>query len=453
MSTIAAISTPLSSAGLGVIRVSGEEAIEISQKVFKSQNGVLLKDKKGYTATLGKVFDEKGDIDEAIALVFRAPLSYTGEDVVEFSLHGGVFVLERTLKALVLSGADLAGRGEFTKRAFLNGKMTLTEAESVMDIISAQGLSASRAALEVKDGALFKQISEIKENLINTQSHIAAYIDFPEEDVEAVEFDAVVSLLSDTQTRLNSLISSYNKGKILREGVKTAIVGKPNVGKSTLMNRLSGFEKSIVTSVAGTTRDVVEENIRLKNINLRLFDTAGMRETTDEVEKIGVELANKNIESADLILAVFDASEKLDENDKTLINKIKDRTVICVINKTDKEILCDINLLNETFKNTVSISAKTDLNLTQLEELIEKVVDINGFDTASGILSNMRQLECAKKAYESTLEAKTAVLSGVTLDAVGVLVENAIESLLSLTGESVSEEVIDKVFSNFCVGK
>ncbi len=453
MSTIAAISTPLSQGGLGVIRISGERAIEIAQKVFKSQNGVKLADKKGYTAVLGTVFDKDGDIDEAIALIFRAPLSYTGEDVVEFSLHGGVYVLTRTLEALINSGACVAGPGEFTKRAFLNGKMSLTQAESVMDIISAQGLSSSRAALEGRQGALFNTIEKIKSLLISAQSHICAFIDFPEEDVDEVENEKLLCDLQSAKDRLFRLINDYSKGKILREGIKTAIVGKPNVGKSTLMNRLSGYEKSIVTSIAGTTRDVVEESVRLKNVTLRLFDTAGMRETNDEVEKIGVELAQKNLESSDLVLAVFDASEEIDDNDKALIEKIKGRTVIGIVNKTDKPKKCDTDYLKENLKDLIFISAKEDNDLSELEELIEKVVNLNGFDSSTGVLSNLRQLECAKGAYEHLNDAVFALKNAVTLDAVGVCVESALESLSLLTGESASETVIDEVFSRFCVGK
>ena len=453
MSTIAAISTPLGAGGLGVIRVSGKDAITICDRVFKSQSGVKLCDKKGYTAVFGKVFDKVGDIDDAVALVFRAPLSYTGENVVELSLHGGVYILTRTLEAVINSGAVPAMAGEFTRRAFLNGKMSLTQAESVMDTIHAEGVASARAALETREGALFNKISEIKRDLVTCEGHICAFIDFPDEGVDEVEDDKLLSLLKNALERLTYLINSYSKGKILREGVKTAIVGKPNVGKSTLMNRLSGFEKSIVTDIAGTTRDVVEESVRLNNITLRLFDTAGIRETDDKVEKIGVELAYKNIDSADLILAVFDASVKLDENDKNLIEKIKGRTAIGVVNKTDSVCVCDTEYIKANLENLVFISAKEDKTLEGLEDAIEKAVGVNNFDSSNGVLSNLRQLNCACVAQSHLNDAVASLQNGFTLDAVGVCVESAIEALTELTGESASEAVIDEVFSKFCVGK
>ncbi len=453
MSTITAISTPLGAGGLGVIRVSGDDAVSICERVFKSNSGVKLSEKQGYTAAYGKVYDLNGDIDDCVALVFKAPHSYTGEDVVELSLHGGVYILTRTLEALINAGAVPAGAGEFTKRAFLNGKMSLTQAESVMDTIHAEGLSAARAALDTREGALFREIDGIKRDLITAEGHIAAFIDFPEEGVDEVENAQMLELLNSAKARLETLIGGYSKGKILREGVKTAIVGKPNVGKSTLMNRLSGYEKSIVTDIAGTTRDVVEESVRLSNITLRLFDTAGIRDTDDTVEKIGVELAHKNIDSADLILAVFDASVKLDENDKNLIEKIKGRTAIAVINKTDKTALCDTEYITQNLKNTVFMSAKLDENLSELERIICEVVGLNNFSSSNGVISNLRQLNCAKTAQNHLNDAVSTLDAGFTLDAVGVCVQSAIEALSELTGESASEAVIDEVFSKFCVGK
>ncbi len=453
MSTITAISTPLGEGGLGVIRLSGEDALKIADKVFTSHSGAKICEKQGYTALYGKVYDTNGDIDDCVALVFRAPHSYTGEDVVELSLHGGVYILTRTLEALITSGASPAGAGEFTRRAFLNGKMSLTQAESVMDTIHAEGLSSARAALDAREGALFNQINKIKGDLITAEGHIAAFIDFPEEGVDEVENDTMLSLLLNSLESINSLIGGYSKGKIIREGVKTAIVGKPNVGKSTLMNRLSGYEKSIVTDIAGTTRDVVEESVRLENITLRLFDTAGIRETEDTVEKIGVELAHKNIDTADLILAVFDASVVLDNNDKALIEKLKNRTAIAIVNKTDKTQLCDTDYIKNNFDNTVFISAKEDTTLKTLENEIIKAVGLNNFSSSNGVLSNLRQLNCAKIARDHLSDAVSTLKSGFTLDAVGVCVQSAIEALSELTGESASESVIDEVFSKFCVGK
>lgn len=453
MHTIAAISTPSGNGGLGVIRISGECAVLIADKVFRSKNGVTLKEKDGYTAVYGNVYDNKGDIDDCVALVFRAPHSYTGEDVVELSLHGGQYVLTRALTAVLENGAVVADKGEFTRRAFLNGKMSLTAAESVMDTIHAQNEQAMRAALGMREGALYKEIQKIKGDLVELESHVAAFIDFPEEDVEEVEFENAREVIKTALSKVESLCKNFEKGKIIREGVTTAIVGKPNVGKSTLMNRLSGFEKSIVTSVAGTTRDVVEETVRVGDTVLLLLDTAGIHLTDDEVEKIGVEKAKDSINRADLILAVFDYSTPLSQDDCDLILKIKDKTVVAVVNKTDLEEKCDTDFIKQNLQTVLFLSLKTDDDIAELENAINCALNIQNFDPSAAVLSNLRQLECAKNCHKNLTDALTTVEAGLTLDMVGVCLQSAIEDLAALTGESVSDAVIDKVFSNFCVGK
>ena len=453
MNTIAAISTPLAPGGLGVIRVSGDDAVVIADKVFRSKGGQKLAQKSGYTALYGTVFDENGDIDDCVALVFLAPHSYTGENVVELSLHGGNYVLTRALSALISQGAQIASGGEFTKRAFLNGKMSLTAAESVMDTINAQGRQAQRMALLMREGALFKEIEEIKNDLILAESHVAAYIDFPEEGVDEITTDELLEIVSRSYKKVSALCSNFEKGKIIREGVNTAIVGKPNVGKSTLMNRLSGFEKSIVTDIAGTTRDVVEETVRVGDVVLRLCDTAGIHETNDKVEKIGVDKALDNISTADLVLAVFDHSQELNDDDKNLILKVKDKLTLAIINKTDLDKKCDVEFIKDNLKNVVSLSIEKDESIEELEQAISKLLNIENIDQTGAVLSNLRQLECATTAKNHLFDAKTTIESGFTLDMAGVCIQSAIASLCELTGENVSESVIEKVFENFCVGK
>ena len=453
MNTIAAISTPLAPGGLGVIRVSGDDAVVIADKVFRSKGGQKLAQKSGYTALYGTVFDENGDIDDCVALVFLAPHSYTGENVVELSLHGGNYVLTRALSALISQGAQIASGGEFTKRAFLNGKMSLTAAESVMDTINAQGRQAQRMALLMREGALFKEIEEIKNDLILAESHVAAYIDFPEEGVDEITTDELLEIINRSYKKVSALCSNFEKGKIIREGVNTAIVGKPNVGKSTLMNRLSGFEKSIVTDIAGTTRDVVEETVRVGDVVLRLCDTAGIHETNDKVEKIGVDKALDNISTADLVLAVFDHSQELNDDDKNLVLKVKDKLTLAIINKTDLDKKCDVEFIKDNLKNVVSLSIEKDESIEELEGAISKLLNIENIDGAGAVLSNLRQLECATTAKNHLFDAKTTLESGFTLDMAGVCIQSAIASLCELTGENVSESVIEKVFENFCVGK
>ena len=306
MSTIAAIATPNAAGGIGIIRISGEKAIEITGKAFRSFSGKTVADMKGYTAAYGQIFDGDSPIDEAVVIVYRAPKSYTGEDVCEICCHGGLYIMNKVLRLIFSLGASPATAGEFTKRAFLNGKIDLIQAESVMNIISASGEAALNAARNTLKGSVSKKISDICSSLITSAAALAAWSDYPDEDIPAVETGVLYTTLSSIESELDSLIKRYDSGKAVTEGVNTVICGKPNVGKSTLMNVLSGCERSIVTSIAGTTRDIVEETVRIGDILLRLADTAGIHDTNDEVESIGVNMAKSRIETADLILAVFD---------------------------------------------------------------------------------------------------------------------------------------------------
>lgn len=451
--TIAAISTPNGAGGMGVIRISGENALAVAESVFSSVSGKKISEMKGYTASFGKIMDDDEMIDEAVALVFRAPHSYTGEDVVEISCHGGMYVTRRVLRAVISHGAAPAGPGEFTKRAFLNGKMGLTEAESVMDIISANGEQSARAALGIKEGRLRRKIDEVRTQLITQAAHLAAWADYPEDEIPEVDETELKAALYDSAEKLSALLKTYDAGKLMREGVDTVIAGKPNVGKSTLMNLLSGCERSIVTNIPGTTRDIIEETVILGGIPLRLSDTAGIRTTDDPVESIGVSRARDRLLSAGLVFAVFDASIPLTDDDRELISLLENAPAVAVINKTDLDVKIDDAFIRERIKHVVSISAKNGSGISELEAQVGQIVGTSGLDTTQGILATERQKADAQKALTLIEEARLALDAGVTLDAVTVVIEDAIDSLLELTGERVTEAVVDKVFSQFCVGK
>lgn len=450
-STIAAISTPSGEGAIGVIRISGEDAIKIADRVFFPFSGKPLDALSGYSAAYGEIKNGDNLLDNAVALVFRAPKSYTGENVVEISVHGGALMLRSVLRLILQNGAQPAQGGEFTKRAFLNGKLDLAKAESIMGLISAENeatLKMSRAAL---GGKISKKISEIESDLVSAAASIAAYSDYPDEDIEGLSPENFGKMLKNAENELEKMLNTYDAGKILREGIRTVIVGKPNVGKSTLMNLLSGEERSIVTDVAGTTRDIVEETVTLGDITLRLADTAGIHNTEDKVESIGVRLAENRIDTAQLILAVFDGTKPLDKDDLHILESIKNKNAIVIINKTDlKNEISSADF--ENFK-TVEISAKSGCGY---EELCDAVLEISGAENLnpdSAILLNERQRLCAQRALEGVNEALNALNSGHTMDAVGVCVDDALSALFELTGKRTTNEVADEIFRKFCVGK
>ncbi len=453
MSTIAAISTGQAAGGIGVVRISGENALSVADRIFKTVSGIKLEKLSGYKAAFGKVFFEEKCVDEAVALVFKAPKSYTGEDVVEISCHGGLLVTKQVLRAALANGAVPAEAGEFTKRAFLNGKMDLTRAESVMSIISAKSEQAKSAALNTLDGALYKKISEISLSLKKIAAQMAAWIDYPDEEIDDLSDDKLKETLLTAKAELEKLIKSFDVGQIIIEGVETAIVGKPNVGKSTLMNLLSGCEKSIVTSVAGTTRDIVEETVTLGNNVLRLADTAGLHDTEDTVEKIGVDRTRQKLDRASLVLAVFDSSTEVDDEDMEIIKMCNGKNAVAIINKTDLNSKFNAEKINKNFENVVYLSAKDRNGIQELEKAIEKVLGTADFDTSAATLMNERQLSCCKAALQSIDEAISALEIGMTRDALNVNIDVAVESLDTLTGEKATESVVNEIFSQFCVGK
>lgn len=451
--TIAALSTPLAPGGIGVIRISGDDAIAVADKVVRTTSGKPLSSLKGYCAAHGKVYGGDELLDECVALVFRAPRSYTGEDTVEISCHGGVLVSSRVLRAVLDSGARAAEGGEFTKRAFLNGKMDLSEAEAVMSLISAKGDSGMKAALTALDGALSRKTDAFCRVLVSAAANMAAWVDYPDDEIPELDFDVLKSSLNEVYDGINGMLSRFDAGKAVTDGIETAIVGKPNVGKSALMNMLSGFRRSIVTDIAGTTRDVVEETVRVGRVILNLADTAGIRESEDAVESIGVELAKDRIEKAGLILAVFDVSRGLDESDEEILELCKGREVIGIINKTDLPRKADVEKIKDALGEVVFISAVKGDGEKELEEAVERALGTDRIDTSQAMLTTERQRTSAMKALAAVKEATDAIEMGMTMDAINVCIDSAIEYLLELTGKKAREAVVDEVFSRFCVGK
>ena len=449
--TVAAISTALGQSALGVIRISGDMAIEVADKVFFPLSGKKLADLKGYTAAYGQVKDGDSVIDDGVALVFRAPNSFTGEDTVEISLHGGSIILRDTLRLILNNGAFPAEAGEFTKRAFLNGKTDLTRAESIMGLISAESEAQLKLSRAAHLGKTAEKIEEIITHLTKADAAISVFSDYPDEDIEGLDRESFSLMLKNAKESLEGMLGSYDAGKILREGIETAIVGKPNVGKSSIMNMLSQADRSIVTDIAGTTRDVIEETVKLGDIILRLADTAGIRDTGDTIESIGVELALKRMETAQLVLAVFDCSRELDSDDLRLLESLKGKNVLVIINKTDLDSRIDTNIFKDF--SLVEISAKDNKGIQELKEKVAEISGLNNISPDSANLINERQRSCAKRALDAVDEAYGAIMAGQTLDAVGICVDDALDALFELTGRRVTNEVADEIFRSFCVGK
>lgn len=453
MSTICAIATPPAAGGISVIRISGAHAADIAAAVFKPVSGKSVHELSGYRAAYGKIYDGKERLDDGVVLMFRAPHSYTGEDVVEISCHGGIYVTRRVLAACIKAGAEPAAAGEFTKRALLNGKMSLTQAEAVTDIINAQSGQLLGCSNCQREGAMFRRAEAISDMIMEISSQISAWIDYPDDDTPTVTEEWLKEKLYAVRGEFSALLSDYDKGRPVREGISCAIVGKPNVGKSTLMNLLSGEQRSIVSDIAGTTRDIVEETISLGDIVLRVADCAGIRETEDAVEKIGVEIMLKKLNSADLVLAVFDGSRPLEADDFKLIDRLADKLVIPIVNKCDLQLTLDTVCLEEKLSHAVFISAKSDKTADILSEEIKSRLCLDKLDMQAGVLANERQRSCVIRAAEAVDGAINAVDSGLTPDAVGVMLEQALDAVYELSGKRASEEVIAEVFKRFCVGK
>ena len=451
--TIAAVATARGTAGLSVIRISGEGALQTAAKVFHPADGSDLTALAGYRAKFGHIVLGGEAADDAVALVFRAPKSYTGEDVCELSLHGGLYLTDRVLQAVFDAGAAPAGPGEFTKRAYLNGKMDLAQAESVAGVISAASEEQARLSYGVLEGRLSKKIREVCESLTACSALMGAWVDYPDEEIPELERDNLTKTLRTAKETLGELLDHYDSAKVIAEGADTVICGRPNAGKSTLMNLLAGEEKSIVTDIRGTTRDIVEVSVRFAGTVLRLYDTAGIRESDDKVEAIGIERALQKIRQAQLILAVFDSSDALDENDLHLIDTLEGRGAIAVINKTDLPEKLDESALSGRFASVVRLSAKSGSGLSDLESAVRRALHTETFDATGENLINERQKRDCAAARDAGAQALDDAEGGMTYDAVGVMIDDAIDHLLRLTGQKATEEVVNNIFSQFCVGK
>ena len=439
-STIAAIATAPGAGGIAVVRLSGPRSYQVAEQVFRPANAAKsVAQAKGYTALFGSFVEGDEAFDQGVALFFRAPHSYTGEDVVELSCHGG--------------GAQPAAPGEYTRRAFLNGKLGLTQAEAVMDLISADGRQGAALANAALSGALARKIGEQKDALTALQAHLAAWVDFPEEDVPELDETHLQTVLGSVKDELDVLIRNYDAGAVLREGVDCAIVGRPNAGKSTLLNLLAGFDRAIVTPVAGTTRDVVEQAVRLGDIRLNLFDTAGLRDTEDVIEAEGIRRSWKKLDEAGLVLAVFDGSEPLTREDLALARKCAGRPAIALINKEDKPTRFDAEVIAPYFAMVLPVCCQEEGARKLIASAVARLLGTNQIDPHAASLSGQRQLAAATRAREAVAGALEAAAGGFGLDAVSVCVDDALDALCDLTGENASEAVINEVFERFCVGK
>ena len=452
-STIAAISTPHAVGGIAVVRISGSSAINIAKKIFSPARERDIENMRGYTACYGKIHNNGREIDDGVLLIYRAPNSYTGENVAEISCHGGLYTSREVLRSCLENGAIPAQAGEFTKRAFLAGKLSLTQAESVMDIINANESQLHKAALATRDGVLHRKVEAISNKIISICGDIAAWVDYPEEDIPELENDKLLSELNFAKDEISSLLDGYDYGQMLRAGIATVIVGKPNVGKSTLMNMLTGYERSIVTDIAGTTRDVIEESVQLGDVILRLADTAGIRETDDVVESMGVDLARRRIDEAQLILAVFDLSEAISNEDRELIAGIGDSPAIAILNKNDLPQVLDTELIYQNFKSIVTLSAFDDDGVNKLSNAVKRAIHDGNLGDEISLISNERQRTHAVNCHRYIDDAISSLKGGITLDAIGITLDLAAEELLKLSGKKVTDAVVEEIFSRFCVGK
>ncbi len=454
MSTIAAISTGNMVSAIGVLRLSGAEAFPIADCVFRPLNGKNLSDCPRRTMVLGTLLSRTGEtIDQCLAVTFSAGGSYTGENSVEFHCHGSPVILDEGLRALFAAGAVQAGRGEFTKRAFLSGNLDLTQAEAVIDLIEAESAQAARNAVEQLGGSLRRKIEAVYDDLLNISSQFYAVVDYPDEDIEELGHEEIERILADAEKTLRDLLATYKRGQVMRQGVPTAIVGRPNVGKSSLLNTLLGYERAIVTDVAGTTRDTIEEKAVVGGVLLRLIDTAGIRETEDTVERIGVERSRSALERAQLVLAVVDSSRPLQEEDMAILAEAtKCDKCILVWSKSDLSEGVSSVLLPQMPTAQVCVSSLTGEGIAQLEQTVAELFP-TGEVPAGLTLTNTRQAEAVERAMRAVHGALEALRGGLTPDAVLTDAEGALNALGELTGRTLREDLVGRIFERFCVGK
>lgn len=454
--TICGIATPLGEGGISIIRVSGSDSLKIINKIFKGKNASDILEMKSYTMRYGHICDinSKFEIDEVIISYMKGPRSFTAEDVVEVNCHGGVVSTGRVLEEIIKAGARIAEPGEFTKRAFLNGRIDLSQAEAVMDIIRAKTDLSMKSAIMQSNGALSKEIGKLREYMLNTLALIEYSVDFTEDDEEPDETIPirVQEQLTIAIKDINKLLEGANEGRIIRDGLKLAIIGKPNVGKSSLLNCLLKEKRAIVTDIPGTTRDIIEEFISLDGIPVKITDTAGIRETEDEVEKIGVERSREKIDEADLIVLMLDSSCPLESEDREIIDKVKDKKYVVLMNKNDLEKKISDEDIKD-LKNVIYISAKTGFGIDELKEKVKELFFNGEVDSESMIISNNRHKQALYRALENCQEALDRVKSNEYLDLISIYVTSALKALGEITGSELEEDLINKIFSEFCVGK
>lgn len=456
MSTIASISTAPGIGGIGIIRMSGEKTFEILEKIFKPKTYQKIEDIKGYTIKYGHIVEDNEIIDEVLVSYFKAPRSYTTENMCEINSHGGNVIVKRILELCLKNGADLAEPGEFTKRAFLNGRIDLAQAESVIDVINAKSEKEAKSGIKQLEGYLSKEIQDIKQEILDVLVNIEVSIDYPEYDTPEVQEKEIYEMITSVRKSLEKLEKSFDNGKILKEGIKTAIIGKPNAGKSSLLNAILKEDRAIVTDIAGTTRDTIEEFVTINGIPLNLVDTAGIREASDEVEKIGVEKSIKQANNADLIIAIFDSSKDLTDEDIEILKLIENKKAIILLNKSDLDAKINENdsRFTNISDNIIKISA---LNKTGIDLLYEKISDLfnlNEINLDNDVLiTNIRHKNIISKSLVNVSKAKDALDKKLPIDIVTIYIKDILEDLGEITGEVVTEDIINEIFSKFCLGK
>ena len=454
--TIAAIATAPGEGGIGIIRISGEKSLQVAQSIFKSKSGKMIKDYNARTLIYGTVVDNEKVIDEVLVAYMKGPNSYTAEDVIEINCHGGFISVKKILELILSKGVRLAEAGEFTKRAFLNGRIDLSQAEAIIDVIKSKTDMAYEVAQSQLEGSLAKKIKDLRMNVTEVLAHLEVSIDFAEEDVEEITYQTLEEKALELRNEIKKLYDTAESGKILRDGLKTVIVGKPNVGKSSLLNSILGENRAIVTDIAGTTRDVIEEFVNIKGIPLKIVDTAGIRETEDVVEKIGVEKSRESFSTADLVIMVLDASRKLSEEDMEILESLKNKKTIVLLNKMDLEPQIELEKIEEfvNSEDIIKISALKHQGIEELQDKIEAMVYHGSVKNSSNLMiTNSRHKDALFKAYESINDAISAIEQRMPYDFIEVDFKNIWDYLGYINGDTVREDLLDTIFANFCIGK